>query len=1087
MKKIIGLLLLMNSYSAWSQISQQVDYLTGSQNLTIPLYTLQDGELQYPLSLTYIGNGVHLRDVGGWMWQNWGCSADAGISRDMRGIADDYLGAGSDTRKGWLRGDMGTRIKNSTLTTDGNAATCSDAGSMWTFLNSFQYQDTEPDVFTVSVPGLSFQFYFDENQQYHVVPYQDITIVKTTDPVTGQITSFTVTDSQGVKYLFSDAEYKTAGMATSTIAPYYMNRKYTLNSTAYTYNYSWKLTSITSPTAGSIQFSYNEVSINSTLRKEVVFNLPVTITNAWMLNPITLSFSNQFTEKILTRIATSSTQVDFISDPDIAPSVHMLTYITISDTRTGAIKTIKSFDFLIASTHYMNGSSIKGWRNFLTKILEISPANSSRTLYTFSYYGGGTDGYTSLPFADTNQQDAWGFYSVDPTMGMLQKVSFLQGGYIAFFYEPHQYLDPVSNTTIVGGGIRTRKTITHDGLNSASDKIVEYEYLEANGQTSGKLFYMPKKTLSGAMADNLYVNGANMPNAHYREIAQMITNGTLTGPAGKYFTFLYSEDLGYKDALGIESAVAYDRVSVKQATIGKTIYEYDLPGMNNDLTANNNEWQASTVDVVQPSSGSSCYETGSVPLGTNQYPYPPNPNYGFARGLLKKITNINEQGQTVRDVVYQYQRLYSPAFAGIRKIYGLSFEDLPTYYYNGSTYTSSRMFLYSKYQVNVDVKTELLSQTESIYNNGDMNNFVQTLTSYYYQSSYHRLLTKVVTQNSNQDQFVKRFQYAADFPLTASDPSSAGIIKLRNDNRPGTLIENVNSIVKNSTEYFTNASLTTFQQLNNKAFPYQQFQFKAPEGVTTFLPASFQTSFNQLTFVSDPQYVATETFLNYNANGALTEFVGRSKQNGGFALAYFSTAPVLTVTNARLNELVFSDFENPADINFATSGVSPTYVSGRTGVNAITFTPSSQLIKSGVTNAGTKKYIFSCWVNTASSGNLTISLKNGGTNLINPVSVSYLGSAGWQYVTTFIDTSTLPSSFDVIVTTSATMSLDDIAFYPVHSSITMFTYNFPYGKATETDSRGVTTYYTYDEWGRLTLTKDQYQNIINKYDYQVKP
>lgn len=59
----------------------------------------------------------------------------------------------------------------------------------------------------------------------------------------------------------------------------------------------------------------------------------------------------------------------------------------------------------------------------------------------------------------------------------------------------------------------------------------------------------------------------------------------------------------------------------------------------------------------------------------------------------------------------------------------------------------------------------------------------------------------------------------------------------------------------------------------------------------------------------------------------------------------------------------------------------------------------------------------------------------------------------------------------------------DTYFKDKSVQITSFTYNPLIGAVTQTDPRGVTTYYTYDTFNRLQTIKDAEGSIIQKYDY----
>ena len=66
-----------------------VSYFSGQPNISIPLYTLKDKDLQVPLSLNYHAGGILVNERPGWCGQNWSLMAGGVVTRTQRGLADE--------------------------------------------------------------------------------------------------------------------------------------------------------------------------------------------------------------------------------------------------------------------------------------------------------------------------------------------------------------------------------------------------------------------------------------------------------------------------------------------------------------------------------------------------------------------------------------------------------------------------------------------------------------------------------------------------------------------------------------------------------------------------------------------------------------------------------------------------------------------------------------------------------------------------------------------------------------------------------------------------------------------------------------
>lgn len=1082
-----------------------VDPLTGAMNLDVPIFTLADGDITFPIGLFYRTNGVSVNSTSGLFGHGWSTSADAAISREVRSLPDDFLGTSPDIRKGWLHGDMGVRIKNFSINTDNNESTCSDEVANFNFLNAFGYhEDTEPDVFHVSAPGLSLQFYFDENKAIQVVPLTDVQVTYTSDPVSGQILSFTIVDPKGYSYVFAAIEKTKDWIKPLSPVPSYYGHQYNLYKIACTYATSWKLTQINSPVYGQINLNYRNQSHESDptvnggvslslgeTGDEIVFKNPVELTDYWNQKSEVFKYDVVFSQKVLESISSPSHTVEFIPTTK-RDSTDIITTIKIVDNRTTTPALVKEYKLSYTSQVYYETpepeSIVVGSRSSLTSIQEKTGTSTLPAL-SFEYYG-----QVSLPQSNSNEKDAWGFFKSPAnsywetlTAGSLKRIQYPTGGYVVVFYQPHDFLDPSTGTVKTGGGIRVKKIVSHDGLSSSSDITEEYEYMKANGQSSGKLVFDPKNEMTTVKIkkvfgyQNAQGNYVSITDPVYRKIDSLITLGFVTGPAGKYFNMTAPFEPGDNELVN-GSHVAYERVTRKTQGAGRTIYEFELPAMAGDLTASSGEWDASISNIARASTGGSgCYETGTIPRGAWKFPYPRNPNYSFARGLLKKVTDENESGIKVREEIFTYQRVYGGS--GIKKIYGITLEELPTYYYNGSSYTNSKMFLYGKYPVFTDVKVELTEKKEILYYSTDLTKKSETTTTFHYESANHKELTKVVTTNSDGTQSVTRFNYVKDYSITSPTGANASnIVALKSAHR-NEVVESLSSTIEGAVEKFTAGTLFLFQDISSKIYPYQVLTFNSVGGLSTFSPSAITGG---TMFGYDANYDLKSTITAFSTTAMPKEQVGKDRVVHATVWAFGGTLPIMQITNAKLNEVGYANFDGSHEVDFL-GWATADKVGGRSGGTSILMT-SALPISRVISNNGAQQYIFSCWVRpTTSSGNLTLKLRNGSTNFITPVEIPFEAGAAGTFQSIVVNASGLPSSFTVSLETSATVALDDVAFYPSHAQVSFHSYSLPFGVESATNMSGRSIFYSYDEWGRVITVRDQDNNILKKTNYQVKP
>ena len=149
----------------------------GVPDISIPLHQVSDGTLSLPISLRYHASGIRVGEVASWVGTGWTLSAGGMISRATNGLPDDEPG-------GYLQ--VAGQISSS------------DATFMEDVKNGLK--DSEPDIFTFSLPGYGGKFFFDWTGNIHIVPKQDLRIEYNENAL--PINTFTIITPNGTRYFF---------------------------------------------------------------------------------------------------------------------------------------------------------------------------------------------------------------------------------------------------------------------------------------------------------------------------------------------------------------------------------------------------------------------------------------------------------------------------------------------------------------------------------------------------------------------------------------------------------------------------------------------------------------------------------------------------------------------------------------------------------------------------------------------------------------------------------------------------------------------------------------------------------------------
>jgi|GEM_PF-5078211 len=246
-----------------------VNELTGTPDISIPIYTLKSNFLSVPITISYHPAGIKVNQEASWVGLGWDLVAGGSITVETKGDIDKWPVTGGTTIPGPSTRAVGidsifSRLKNSNslgvLTyatpwldwpwpaTSANCPSCyfpyNVPDDFYTVSDLVQLGSGEPDIFHANFLGQSFSFFFDkvtgaltfkgEKSTFNVMP---------TLNSNGYIDHFTITDNDGVIYYFTQPESTTITLpSNATQIP--------------TTTSAWLLTRIVHPSLDYIQFNY---------------------------------------------------------------------------------------------------------------------------------------------------------------------------------------------------------------------------------------------------------------------------------------------------------------------------------------------------------------------------------------------------------------------------------------------------------------------------------------------------------------------------------------------------------------------------------------------------------------------------------------------------------------------------------------------------------------------------------------------------------------------------------------------------------------------------------------------------------------
>ncbi len=440
-----------NAYQFAKYGEVNVNESTGIISPSIPLYTYKSGNISIPIVLNYSGNGVKVAQETSWTGINWNLSVGGVITRQVRDLPDEkpntikkyYTMNQLDDMDGYLQYTDTSKEWYNELELIGNG----------------DLIDSEVDIFNYNFLGYSGSFYLDENFDAHLIKYDkelDINFQYDTNGLNQSI--IYIKTSEGDTYAFGGAgasesskTYVSTGPESNALVNYSQNAFY--------------LDYISPYNGGQINFTYNQV-IGSSGERLIMGShenltkfassdgacTPGSITYNYSKNDLFADFQYKiYLKKIESTF--NDTYIEFTTE-NLGKTKHKLNYVYIKeDANDNLVKKFElTYDTYTTETYDYDDRFFLKQVDFIDKNSNIVydykleynspnllPSKESYARDENGYFNGVTSNTALLPihpnFTNTITLANRDVDSLKIKYGSLSKITYPTGGYSTFGYE----------------------------------------------------------------------------------------------------------------------------------------------------------------------------------------------------------------------------------------------------------------------------------------------------------------------------------------------------------------------------------------------------------------------------------------------------------------------------------------------------------------------------------------------------------------------------------------------------------------------------------------------------------------------------
>lgn len=926
---------------------------TGAIDLKIPVASINENGVNIPVTLSYDSSGFYPHKKSDIAGTNWTILAGGRVTRTVKRVPDEYEGNStgpylfdglhfgySKKYSGFLRGVTENPSNNvDALNLYGGTGTVHTID--WVMGPYGLSYETEPDVFNFNAAGISGKFMVGNDGKVLVesedpnitVDLSEMDRYSTENFCAIDIVSkITITDGKGNKYIFggdfskyeltyttNDILYQEGFKGFPIINSFSLAKIVQNDGKVIDFNYH-------SPTF-DFQFCHNpylflssasyglSVSLESHLQQGSTFDAFYNCGGLSCYNNVQTIQANQkfysiMKKSVLTSIKSGDSEIKLnyknlgypIKYEYFSPNSFYINEWVIDNIETyHGYNQIKKTQFAYQDF----GGEFK--RPFLTEVKNTK----DNSKYNFNYYNG-----FNLPPYYTKAIDHWGYYNgqdgnpyiapTDPSynldtgdynlintyrdpnglyhnIALLQKVTYPTRGYSTFEYEPHSYGKRVERNS----SSAFLPTLTSNGGSAGGARIRLIQNFSEDGVLSDEKEYRYTSDLNGSLSSGImmhwprYQHGFKLGPANYQQTKLITTSSTVQS------TSLDSYNVGYSKVFEIVPGKGYTEHNF-------TSYETHPDLLSSDV---NNMRRYATTSQDPP-------DNEIIPLN------------------LMKNLDISPTDKSVLRGKLLNQKFFKQGDSNPLKIIEYEYTDNiefnPNSVKDNTNYVSinqRNQFWIQGYKKYMN-SSRLKKKTVKDYFNGTE---IKSETEYFYDSSKNLNLSKEITKDSDNIEFLTAYKYMSDY--------AHGSL-----NNPASMVPPYSFLNDMDLKRMHSVPLSTTNYKNNVFLERNQTIYELnPSNNTLLLPKK------QLTY-SEDKIVASQPAINlpdtdfgtmevtydiYDDKGNLQQYTTKDGVSTTIIWGYNKTLPIAKIAGAKLSDIPASIITSIVNSSFSDGQAAP--------------------------------------------------------------------------------------------------------------------------------------------------------------------